>query len=113
MSSGLNKEWINDDNLDSEAYHTGIYNFILFLIGKSGKDEYHPCPCRSLNGSGQFNLDDISVHLLNHGMDKSYVLWYFHGEHNVGEQRQDEAPADNVEVMELDVLPAESHVQGG
>ncbi|KAF5185640.1 hypothetical protein FRX31_024767 [Thalictrum thalictroides] len=91
MSTGLDKEWIRNDNIESAEYRKGVCAFIQFLIEKCGGEKYFSCPCKKcLNGTGQYGIDYILTHLLQNGMDKNYTMWYFHREDTVATRKGNE-----------------------
>ena len=80
MSSRINKEWIKENNFETDAYRNGVLEFLKFVHENMSGDKYS-CPCRRCrNGTGHIDVGDIFVHLMEYGMVQDYTLWYFHGE---------------------------------
>ena len=80
MSSGIDKEWMKDKNLESGAYKDGMINFLTF-VQENVSGNKHSCPCKHCrNGSGQIDVGDIFIHLMEYGIDEEYNFWCFHGE---------------------------------
>ncbi|CAM8996947.1 unnamed protein product [Rhodiola kirilowii] len=66
----------------SKTYYEGIITFIEFVKENRGGHPTHICPCRccKLRKLPKFTLDEIRVHLIQHGMKRDYILWTSHGE---------------------------------
>ena len=80
MSSRINKEWIKENNFQTDAYKNGVLEFLEF-VHKNMSGNKHSCPCRRCrNGTGHIEVGDIFVHLMEYGMVQDYTLWHFHGE---------------------------------
>ena len=64
MSSGINKEWINVKNIETNTYRDGVLQFLHYVHNNSLNAKYS-CPCRRCrNGKGHVVINDIFVHLM-------------------------------------------------
>ena len=108
MSSGINKEWINEKNIETDTYRDGVLQFLHYVRSNSSNAK-HSCPCRRCrNGKGHVVIDDIFVHLMTYGMDMNYTLWHFHGETLVVDQvqppPQSVTPTEHADVHNIPIL---------
>ena len=86
MSSRINKEWIKENNFQTDAYKNGVLEFLEF-VHKNMSGNKHSCPCRRCrNGTRHIKVGDIFVHLMEYGMVQDYTLWHFHGEETLVNQ---------------------------
>ncbi|GJU35944.1 kinase-like domain, phloem protein 2-like protein, partial [Tanacetum coccineum] len=79
----IDKSWTSIPNRNSDAFLDGLFAFI-----KRCEPLLHPiiqkirCPCsRCCNRDDKpVTLDILEAHLSNHGFDKHYTTWKYHGE---------------------------------
>ncbi|KAL5729065.1 hypothetical protein ACHQM5_002067 [Ranunculus cassubicifolius] len=76
----MNKNWMKLADRKSPEYAKGIEEFIGFAKQKLDGKGMAKCPCDNCNNRADKHITDIRKHLLDHGMNKTYTHWYYHGE---------------------------------
>ncbi|KAF9626502.1 hypothetical protein IFM89_034436 [Coptis chinensis] len=80
MSTLLDKSWMSKPR-GSDEYIKGVELFIRFTNYKSEAESFFSCPClKCRNGHGKIPFGMVHYHLLHHGIDTSYIVWFVHGE---------------------------------
>lgn len=75
----LDKSWMN--NKGTAKYIEGVKQFVNFVEENANGEVLFTCPClRCRNSKGHISLDDIYVHLLQHGIGTNYVNCVYHGQ---------------------------------
>ncbi|XP_062081224.1 uncharacterized protein LOC133786027 [Humulus lupulus] len=75
----MDKEWMSADRMSVE-YIKGANEFLKFSLDHAKDPKYICCPCSKCGNMKKMTATIIKEHLYFHGIDKSYKLWYWHGE---------------------------------
>ncbi|CAM8999756.1 unnamed protein product [Rhodiola kirilowii] len=80
----MDKSWTSLERCDAR-YIEGIAIFIDF-VRRNSVDPNHLCPCQRCKlHKRKISLDEVYMHLIQHGMMRGYTTWTSHGE--VGDGR--------------------------
>ncbi|KAL9668069.1 hypothetical protein QQ045_002443 [Rhodiola kirilowii] len=75
----MDKSWMTLERCDPR-YIEGIANFIDF-VKQNSVDPKHLCPCQRCKlHKRKISLDEVYLHLIQHGMMWGYTTWTSHGE---------------------------------
>ena len=74
MLSGINKEWINEKNIETDSYRYGVLQFLHYVHSNSSNAKHSYPYRRCRNEKGYVVIDDIFIHLMTYGMDMNYTL---------------------------------------
>ncbi|KAL0561335.1 hypothetical protein IC582_001760 [Cucumis melo] len=75
----MDKSWMMENRMSRE-YDVGVESFIQFGLSHAKGSNSIRCPCLKC---GNHLLKDVSIvryHLYANGIDKSYKIWFWHGE---------------------------------
>ncbi|KAA0031799.1 uncharacterized protein E6C27_scaffold848G00410 [Cucumis melo var. makuwa] len=75
----MDKSWMMENRMSRE-YDVGVESFIQFGLSHAKGSNLIRCPCLKC---GNRLLKDVSIvryHLYANGIDKSYKIWFWHGE---------------------------------
>lgn len=65
---------------NSNEYIEGVNNLLSFA---KDEESYIRCPCRGCGNLHELTKKEVRNHLFRHGIDKTYVLWRYHGERHL------------------------------
>ncbi|XP_062118464.1 uncharacterized protein LOC133832096 [Humulus lupulus] len=64
----------------SEEYKNGVDFFLRFCLENGGDPNFTCCPCLKCFNVTKLSFNKIKEHLFFNGIDRSYKIWYSHGE---------------------------------
>ena len=67
------------DRLSAE-YRNGVDEFLQFSLDNATNHNTISCPCLHCGNLHKLNISKIKEHLFFNGIDRSYTVWYWHGE---------------------------------
>lgn len=86
----VDKSWMGKSRLSKE-YDLGVEMFIKFGERHANGSTSIRCPCNRCKNLKRHSSGDVRAHLYFHGIDQSYMTWFWHGEKLTIEQRLKEA----------------------
>ncbi|XP_062089101.1 uncharacterized protein LOC133795662 [Humulus lupulus] len=75
----MDKKWMSANRL-SEEYKNGVDFFLRFCLENGGDPKFTCCPCLKCFNVTKLSFNKIKEHLFFNGIDRSYKIWYSHGE---------------------------------
>ncbi|KAM6545767.1 hypothetical protein CsatB_026503 [Cannabis sativa] len=75
----MDRDWMSADRL-SMKYREGVDLFLEFAEKKASNPNFVHCPCMKCGNMERIKIFKIKEHLFRNGIDKSYKIWYHHGE---------------------------------
>ena len=75
----MDKQWMSANRLSAE-YRNGVDLFLRFCSENVKDPNFTYCPCLKCGNVKKMDLKKIKEHLYFNGIDKSYTIWYYHGE---------------------------------
>ncbi|XP_026395752.1 uncharacterized protein LOC113290358 [Papaver somniferum] len=80
MSAVVNKAWMNEPDIFSKTYRDGVKFFMNYAATYDNSDTTCSCPCSKCQNGKRWEMWEVRKHLSEKGIDRSYVVWFFHGE---------------------------------
>ncbi|XP_062080508.1 uncharacterized protein LOC133785274 [Humulus lupulus] len=75
----MDKKWMSVNRL-SEEYKNRVDFFLRFCLENGGDPNFTCCPCLKCFNVTKLSFNKIKEHLFFNGIDRSYKIWYSHGE---------------------------------
>ncbi|XP_062100095.1 uncharacterized protein LOC133805968 [Humulus lupulus] len=75
----MDQKWMSANRL-SEEYKNGVDFFLRFCLENGGDPNFTCCPCLKCFKVTKLSFNKIKEHLFFNGIDRSYKIWYSHGE---------------------------------
>ena len=81
MARPINKEWMDENDRVSPIYTKGVEDFLEFANTNNDRQlTTLPCPCAKCRNRTRYNPVEVRNHLVRHGIDRTYSIWFLHGE---------------------------------
>jgi hypothetical protein len=84
----------------SAEYRNGVEFFIRFCMENMVDPNDTFCPCVKCGNVKKLNLSKVKEHLFFNGIDKSYNIWYSHGENPPSRPNTSPKPKEVSEYIE-------------
>ena len=75
----LDRNWMSANRLSVE-YKDGVDGFLEFCRKNATDPNNICCPCIKCGNVQRIKIVEIKDHLFRYGIDKSYKIWFLHGE---------------------------------
>ncbi|KAF7116710.1 hypothetical protein RHSIM_RhsimUnG0018000 [Rhododendron simsii] len=80
----MDKNWMKigmtADGRISQLYYNGVTSFIQFARAVIDAQGNIPCPCLKCVNFYRKSPEVVRIHLIQHGIMQSYIIWHEHGE---------------------------------
>ncbi|KAF9590938.1 hypothetical protein IFM89_000483 [Coptis chinensis] len=100
----IDKSWIDLDDFRHPRFIRGVTEFVTFASEHHVNKNVIPCSCRKCRNQGAaMSHDNVALHCFSYGFDKTYKMWFLHGEKEVEEQHNERGPGfqENVHVVDM------------
>ncbi|XP_026409971.1 uncharacterized protein LOC113305078 [Papaver somniferum] len=71
---------MNEPDIFSKTYRDGVKCFMNYAATYGNSDTTCSCPCSKCQNGKRLEMWEVRKHISEKGIDRSYVVWFFHGE---------------------------------
>lgn len=71
------KHWMGELDTHGDVFRQGVAEFVEYA--RRNKGDMFSCPCTKCRNGRNHKYHDVSLHLLQWGIDQTYTFWCWHG----------------------------------
>jgi hypothetical protein len=79
----MDMSWMHEPTRCSDRYLKGVEEFLRMARQYVDANVIMRCPCRDFANQYFCHIELVKSHLYQHGIDRTYTQWIFHGEENL------------------------------